>query len=328
MARKAPDVSVIVPVFNSELYLHEALHSILAQRFGNFEIVVVDDGSETGACEEIVARARLECRQSLRYVRQENRGPAAARNRGLTESAGELIAFLDSDNMYKPDKLTIQVAMMRSLPAEYAFVTGGYEQFVDGTPGDTEVVLPALLDGEIYPALLDPARRMPWTAGAHLFRRVALAEVGGYDCALRYGEDKELVIRLARTFKGKTHRAVVFSRRLHGRSISASIDHTTLLANVSYLVQRLRAADPLLPERVLKRLHGEALLAAARLALRQQGNHSRAVGLMREALRHGGFAASWRSWAVVLSEYAATKVKRLPRSGRDARSLPRDAGAS
>lgn len=311
MVKKVPEVSVVVPVFNSELHLREALDSIMKQGFRDFEVIVVDDGSETDACEEIVVEAQKDSSGTIRYLRQENRGPATARNRGVAKSDGELIAFLDSDDVYTTDKLMFQVEMMRGLPQEYAFVTGGYERFVDGAPRDAQVVLPALMEGEIYPALLNPGAAIPWAPAAHLIRRVALATVGGYDCALRYGEDKELLIRLARTFKGKTHRDVVFSKRLHGSSASLRIDQTRLLADVSYLVRSLGAADPQLPDRVLKRMHQETLLAAATLALAQPGNHARFVGLVKEAVRHDGLAAGWSNWKGVLSEYAAMVAKRL-----------------
>lgn len=311
MIQKAPEVSVVVPVFNSEVHLREALNSIMKQTFRNFDVIVVDDGSETDACERIVVEAQKESPGKIRYLRQENRGPASARNRGVAGSDGELVAFLDSDDVYAPGKLMLQIEMMRGLPQDYAFVSGGYERYADGTRRDALVVLPALIDGEIYPALLDRSGPIPWPPAAHLFRRVALATVGGYDCALRYGEDKELLIRLARTFKGRMHRDVVFSKRLHGSSASLRIDQARLLADVSYLVRSLEAADPQLPDRVLKRMHQEALLAAATLALGQHGNHARFAGLVKEALRHDGLAAGWSNWKGVLSEYAAMMARRL-----------------
>lgn len=315
MGLSAPKVSVIVPLFNSERYLREALYSIVAQRFSDHETIVIDDGSATEACADIVADARKETSHSLRYFRQDNRGPAAARNRGLAEARGELIAFLDSDDLYEPGKLELQVEIMQRLPQDYAFVTGGYERFVHDAPTDTEVVLPPLLEGAIYPALVHPARALPWTPAAHLFRRAALVAAGGYDCALRYGEDKELLIRLARTNKAMTHREVVFRNRLHGGSVSVRIEQERLLADVAYLIRRLRAADPQLPDGLVRRMQRETLLSAATLALRHPGSHARFTTLVREAVRHGGLGASWPSWRAVGLGYAAMAMQRLRRSG-------------
>jgi glycosyltransferase involved in cell wall biosynthesis len=309
-----PKVSVIVPVLDAEPYLREALDSIVRQEFRDHEILVIDDGSATDVCESIVLTARRNTMQEIRYLRQEHQGPAAARNRGLGEARGEFVAFLDSDDLYVPDKLAIQTGLLQRLPPDYAFVTGGYESFAQETPTDTTVVLPPLLEGRIYPALLQPARSIPWVPAAHLFRRAALTTVGGYDSALRFGEDKDLLIRLARTSKAKTHREVVFRHRLHRRSLSVEIEPERLIADVASLIRRLRAADPKLPLRLLRRMQRESLLNAATLAARTPGTRARVGRLVREAMRHGGPGASWRSWRAIGLGYAALATDWLCRS--------------
>ena len=306
-----PKVSVIVPVFDAERYLREALYSVARQRFTDHEVIVIDDGSATDACEQIVAAAGKDTGHRMRYLRQDNRGPAVARNRGLAEAKGELIAFLDSDDVYEPDKLALQVEIMRRVSPDYAFVTGGYERFVEAAPAETTVVLPARLEGTIYPALLHCA--IPWVPAAHLFRRAALAAAGGYDAGLRYGEDKELVIRLARTSKALTHRDVVFRYRVHAGSLSVSLAEPRLLADVDYLVRSLCAADPRLPHWLVRRMRRETLFSAATLVLRHTGNHARFTGLVRAAVRTGGVGASWRSWRAVGAGYAALAMRRLRR---------------
>jgi glycosyltransferase involved in cell wall biosynthesis len=311
MSRSTSKVSVIVPAFNSEAHLRDALDSVVTQSFVDHEILVIDDGSATDACERIVVAARSDADQDIRYLRQENRGPAAARNLGLAEARGELIAFLDSDDLYVPSKLMLQVELIERLPHDYAFVTGGYQSFVHDTPSETKVVLPPPLAGPIYPALLHPARSIPWVPAAHLFRRTALIAAGGFDSALRYGEDKELLIRLARTSKAMTHREVVFRNRFHRGSLSVEIEHERLIADVAYLVRRLRAADPHLPDRWLTRMQRESLLSAAMSALRHPANHSRFTALVREALRHGGLGTSWPSWRAMALGYAAMAMQRL-----------------
>jgi glycosyltransferase involved in cell wall biosynthesis len=235
--------------------------------------------------------------------------------RGLAEARGEFIAFLDSDDLFEPSKLTLQVDILRRLPPDYAFVTGGYVRFADDAPHDTQVVLPSLREGTLYPALLRPGGALPWAPAAHLFRRTDLTAVGGYDGALRYGEDKELLIRLARTRKGVTHREVVYRKRSHRGSLSASIEPAALLADTAYLIQRLRAADPSLPDGLLRRMRQEALLSAAGVALRYPGNHARFLRLLRAAVRHGGLATSWPSWRALWTGYAAVVSKRWRRPG-------------
>jgi len=102
---KPPLISCIVPVFNGERYLAEALNSILAQTYRSLEIVVADDGS-TDATAALVASYG----DRVRYVWQPNAGPAAARNLGISVVQGELVAFLDQDDLWHPEKLERQTA--------------------------------------------------------------------------------------------------------------------------------------------------------------------------------------------------------------------------
>jgi len=98
-------VSCILPVYNGESYLREAIESILAQTYAPLEVIVVDDGSEDAT--PAVAQSYG---QQLRYVRQANAGPAAARNRGIGMAAGQFVAFQDADDRWHPEKLARQMA--------------------------------------------------------------------------------------------------------------------------------------------------------------------------------------------------------------------------
>lgn len=104
-------VSCVVPVFNGSRYLAETLESLFSQTHPPFEVIVVDDGStdETGA----VARA---FGQRIRYIHQDNAGPAAARNRGVELARGELVAFQDADDLWHPEKLSRQTARFAARP--------------------------------------------------------------------------------------------------------------------------------------------------------------------------------------------------------------------
>lgn len=108
-----PQVSVIIPVFNSARLISSAVRSVFAQTFQDFEVLVVDDGSDDG--EELLA-ALAPWPHRLTYIRQENGGPARARNRGIAAARGELIAFLDADDEWLPEKLARQVDYYRSHP--------------------------------------------------------------------------------------------------------------------------------------------------------------------------------------------------------------------
>ena len=106
-----PLISCIVPVFNGERYLGEALDSILAQTYRPIEILVIDDGSTDGTV-ELVARYG----DAIRYVRQNNQGAPTARNLGLSMARGGFVAFLDSDDLWHPEKLERQMARFEARP--------------------------------------------------------------------------------------------------------------------------------------------------------------------------------------------------------------------
>lgn len=104
-------VSCIIPVFNGEKYLCEALNSVFAQTYRPIEVIVADDGSTDGS------RAVAETfGDGVRWISQTTAGPAATRNLGVRAARGELAAFLDADDLWKPDKLERQVSVLRQRP--------------------------------------------------------------------------------------------------------------------------------------------------------------------------------------------------------------------
>jgi glycosyltransferase involved in cell wall biosynthesis len=113
-----PDVSVIIPSYNSAKYLAEAVDSVLSQTFRDFEVLVIDDGS-TDNTEKIAANYAA----PVRYIRQENSGVAVARNHGVNESRGRYVAFLDADDTWRQDKLEVQVKALSENPGYRACYT-------------------------------------------------------------------------------------------------------------------------------------------------------------------------------------------------------------
>lgn len=112
-------VSVIIPTFNRTDFLPKAIDSVLAQTYPHYELIVVDDGSEDDTPELVAGYG-----EQVKYIRQENRGPAAARNRGVAAARYNLLAFLDSDDRFVADKLKIQVRAMQENPTCLVSHTG------------------------------------------------------------------------------------------------------------------------------------------------------------------------------------------------------------
>ena len=107
-----PTVSVVIPAYNAEAFVGDAIDSVLAQTFHDFEIIVVDDGSADGTRRVVTAYG-----DRVRFYQQEQAGASRARNRGIEEAHGEFIAFLDADDLWLPTKLEKQVQAFRNDPS-------------------------------------------------------------------------------------------------------------------------------------------------------------------------------------------------------------------
>ena len=183
-----PKVSVIIPTHNRRDYLREALASVLAQTYQDFEVIVVDDGSTDGT-EEIV-RAFPE----TRYIFQENRGVSAARNVGVARSNGEWLAFLDSDDLWQPSKLAIQIEFFTAQP--HARICQTEELWLRNGVRVNPHTKHRKPSGDIFARSLHLCLVSP---SATMMRRELFESAGGFDEALPACEDYDLWLRIAAT---------------------------------------------------------------------------------------------------------------------------------
>jgi len=184
-----PRVSVITPCYNAARFVAATVQSIRDQTMADWEMLVVDDGSTDGS--PSIVRAIADTR--VRVIEQHNAGPSAARNAGIAAARGAFIAFLDADDLALPHRLAVQVAHLDADP-DLAVVASGYEWIdADGA------VLPAAHSWQ-YPfelnALRDWLFDCPLVPSATMIRRDAWAAVGGFETALRGGEDWHFWMRL------------------------------------------------------------------------------------------------------------------------------------
>ena len=203
-------VSVIVPVFNAELYITETIQSALAQTHADLEVIVVDDGSTDGTIERLRAfDGRVEIH------RQPNGGVAAARNRGARVASGEWLAFLDADDIWLPTKVQRQLACSRG-PMVY---TDRYNIGARGELPEIQSLVTPMHDGDLFLPLLLEGNFI--TASSVLLRRDVFDEVGGFFEELRGTEDWDLWVRIAAA--GHTINIVrepLLQYRFHSRGIS------------------------------------------------------------------------------------------------------------
>ena len=117
-------VSVIIPVYNGENFIREAVENVLSQKYPALEIIIINDGSTDGT-EAIIKQLPVD----IRYFTQDNNGPAAARNKGIRDASGEFITFLDADDLWPENNLNIMVdAMLRNPEMD---VIRGYAQLTE-----------------------------------------------------------------------------------------------------------------------------------------------------------------------------------------------------
>lgn len=196
----SPLVSVIIPAYNAERFIERTLQSVLAQTYQNIEVIVVDDGSHDHTATIVQSIAQQEHR--VHFFQQANAGVASARNFAIQKSRGELIAPIDSDDIWYPQNLERQVHRIiedTSLGLVYSWSIEINED--DQMSGGFHA---SDFQGEIYVALLN--QNFIGNASAVLIRRRCLEEVGGYNCTLRAqnaqgGEDLDLYLRIAEHYR-------------------------------------------------------------------------------------------------------------------------------
>jgi glycosyltransferase involved in cell wall biosynthesis len=175
-------ISCIVPVFNGEQYLREALDSIFAQTYKPLEIIVADDGSTDGTAALVAVFA-----DQVRYLKQGNAGPAAARNLGISEATGDFIAFLDADDLWHPEKLERQIDRFNIRPELDYCVTHAQNFWVPELEAEAERYR--------HHRVSQP---LPGYVTQTLFARRNLFDtVGLFNAALHHGDSTEWFLRAA-----------------------------------------------------------------------------------------------------------------------------------
>jgi glycosyltransferase involved in cell wall biosynthesis len=239
----APTVSVILPAYNVARFIAEAVSSVLAQTFKSYEIVVVNDGSPDT---EEMERELAPYMDQITYVKQPRKGIAAACNAALKLAQGKYVAFLDADDVFKPEHLSEQIALLETAPG-YDLVYSDATIFGD-LPSHSETVMgenPS--DGEVTFASLVEGRCNVITTTV-VARRDPLFEVGMFDESFPSSQDFELWLRLAKrpnTRIGYTTKALA-KHRIYPEGLAAD-DLNSLEVEVQILRKAAQRTD-LTPE--------------------------------------------------------------------------------
>lgn len=189
-----PRVSIIIPCYKQAHYLSDALESVLAQTHSNWECIIVNDGSPDDTGE--VARGYASRDPRIRYLEQENRGLAGARNSGLAIATGEYIQFLDADDVILPEKLAAQLAVFSQEPrTSVVYCDFFYFEHTPDNRSDSPAAFKAKYGNNDIAAKLLGGNFV--VVHAALVRRQDIQEAGGFDESLRACEDYDLWLRLA-----------------------------------------------------------------------------------------------------------------------------------
>jgi glycosyltransferase involved in cell wall biosynthesis len=209
VAGQDPLVTVIIPCYNGEAFVQEAIKSALGQTYQRVEVIVIDDGSTDRSAEIIQALP-------VRYIHQENRGLTPSRNRGIKESRGSYIVFLDADDRLLPEAIKTGLDVLQERP-ECAMTIGDH-LFVREDGSYLAHSRKEFRGSSHYEALL--VSNFIEMISSVLFRRSVFEAVGGFDPQLRVAEDYELYLRIARDFPVCCHTSVVAEYRQHKSNVS------------------------------------------------------------------------------------------------------------
>jgi glycosyltransferase involved in cell wall biosynthesis len=243
-----PLVSIVIPTFNIEKYIIETIESVLAQTYGNIELIVVDDGSTDNTLDLVKSYG-----SKVRLIQQENSGVCIARNRGIHESTGELICLMDHDDYWFPEKIARQVEVMRHNP-KIGVVFASFIRWHSDAAGEFKTpesynvkLIPDDVDEEfsgwIYHQFLLDCWMLTSTA---MFRREVFSTSGYFDVTLPYGEDWDLWLRISRNYPFiKLSRPNTLYRQHHaqGSRVQRAIDYRSMLISQAISKWGLQSRD-------------------------------------------------------------------------------------
>lgn len=288
-------MDVLIPAFNAAHFLPGAIESVLAQTEPDWHLVIVDDGS-TDNTQEVLAPYLDQLRGRITCVVQQNRGLPAARNAGIRASSSPLIALLDADDLWLPNRLKDSLPLFDD--PQTGLTYGGIVRFRDpGIALDTFTGNDSSEEGECATNIY--VRRIELPCPSVTFRRSCLDRVGMFDEHLRATEDRDLWLRIAQQFQVHAVPAVVAWYRMSGSSMSSDLPRM-LAAQEQFIQKHYREPGcGWFPRRLaLARVHKQQ---AESYADRRQ---------FRQAIRHAWHAVSLAPWQMANTRTAASVTLR------------------
>lgn len=278
-------ITALIPTYNCERYICETVDSVLAQTYPAHEVIVVDDGS-TDQTQAVLTRYG----PRIKYIRQANAGPPAARNTGIAQATGDFIALLDSDDLWVPEKLQRQVDYLESHSA-CGLIYTDMKTFDESGIIEESVKVSrnlTLPSGHIFPQMFAETL---FQTSAVLIRKACIDAVGPFDTSLRMGDDYELFLRISRHYElGYVDEPLVLYRqhpgqgtRTWGKQLQQGVPWEFLV-----LKKIVDAYPAMITELGRARVHhrlSQPYFALA-YACMAEGDHKNGRELLRGALRY------------------------------------------
>jgi hypothetical protein len=324
-----PRVSVVMPVYNGERFLSEAVESILDQSFQEFEFIIIDDGSADSTASILDSYHKQDAR--VRVYRQENKGLVAALNYGCELARGKYIARMDADDIAIGNRLMRQVEFMEKHPE--VGVLGGAVEIIDTTGNSLKISGNPVADHELRRALLEYCAFWHPTV---LMRKDILALTGGYRKAFFGAEDYELWLRIADHSQLANLDAVLLKYRLHLYQVTVGkvrqMAFSTLAAQAAAALRKKGLPDPLssveeITPAVLAGLGVSEAAQQAALARRylwsigtlyDNGEYARAFDMLTEMSKHCDWKQAEKR---IIADLRLLEARLYWRQGRFARSI-------
>ncbi len=300
-------VSVIIPAYNAADFINAALDSIFSQTFNDYEVIVINDGSpDTTELEQALAPYLAR----IIYLKQENRGAAAARNAGLRIARGRLVAFLDADDFWLPSYLASQITFLDTSNVDLVYADA--ELIGDSEAAGHSYMDTAPSSGEVNAESLLALRCNVITSGV-VARRKPIIEVGMFDESIRRGHDFDLWLRLAKSgARINYQKDVLLKHRILESSLSgdAASQSQRAFQVLDTIRQRgqLSTREEATLKKTLQRIKAEIELERGKKFLRER-NFDEAAAAFRRANR---FYGSWKLRVALLAlRFAPNMLWRL-----------------
>jgi len=189
-----PEISVVVPIFNGEQFVDSVFETLLNQTFEDFEVIIVDDGSTDGTLNKINEQKKFHHDLKVRVIASEHRGLSASRNQGLAAASADYIAFLDCDDIWYPEKLNVQLKLLKVHSAVAVF---SRVEYFDGEKITLNLHANAIGHTSSPQRLLN-GQFVVFGGGSNILcTRDALWKVGDFDESLPFAEDFDMWLRLS-----------------------------------------------------------------------------------------------------------------------------------